>query len=303
MSYDVSVIGGIGIDTNVFLYGHDIDFNIEANFSQNIDYIGQTAGYSCRIFNSLGKNTAFIGYVGKDFLGDYIKEQFARDGINSLFFTDPKGTKRSINMMNKNGTRKNFFNGKGSMESKPDLAACKKFFDTNLAHFGLANWTRYLLPLAKEADVTISCDLQDIPDVNDKYRMDFIDASDILFCSSVNIGDTTSLIKSLLKRNPTCIIVVGMGSKGCALGTKDNIKFFNPVKMNMPVIDTNGAGDGLAVGFLASYVLDGFPLQDSILRGQIVARQICNVKAKTEDLINRIELDDYYKMIKGQKGS
>ena len=34
------------------------------------------------------------------------------------------------------------------------------------------------------------------------------------------------------------------------------------------MIDTNGAGDALAVGFLSSYVLDGYSLRDSVARGR-----------------------------------
>jgi sugar/nucleoside kinase (ribokinase family) len=36
-------------------------------------------------------------------------------------------------------------------------------------------------------------------------------------------------------------------------------------------IDTNGAGDSLAVGFLVSRVLEGSSLEESIRRGQITA--------------------------------
>ena len=85
-----------------------------------------------------------------------------------------------------------------------------------------------------------------------------------------------------------------MGAKGCALGTKNGIQYFNPVKMDMPVIDTNGAGDGLAVGFLSSYIIEGYNLSDSILRGQITARYTCTQKANTTNLITKKKLDSYF---------
>ena len=37
----VAVVGCIGIDTNVYFYGGGPDFEREATFTQNIDYIGQ----------------------------------------------------------------------------------------------------------------------------------------------------------------------------------------------------------------------------------------------------------------------
>jgi acarbose 7IV-phosphotransferase len=87
--------------------------------------------------------------------------------------------------------------------------------------------------------------------------------------------------------------VSGMGAKGCALGTRDGIRYFEPINMAAPVIDTNGAGDGLAVGFLSSYVLGGYSLEDSIRRGQIAARYTCTQKASSAHLITSELLAHY----------
>ena len=37
--YDVVVVGNVGVDTNVYSPGADIDFNVESNFTQNLDYL------------------------------------------------------------------------------------------------------------------------------------------------------------------------------------------------------------------------------------------------------------------------
>ena len=65
--------------------------------------------------------------------------------------------------------------------------------------------------------------------------------------------------------------------------------------MDTPVIDTNGAGDGLAAGFLSGYVLDNYPLKDAILRGQITARFTCTRKASSSDLITLEQLETYFR--------
>jgi len=67
---DVVVVGNVGIDTNVYFYGEP-RFDVESNYTTNIDYVGQAGGYSARGFAQLGYKTAFIGYVGDDFSGDY----------------------------------------------------------------------------------------------------------------------------------------------------------------------------------------------------------------------------------------
>ncbi|MFX1514143.1 MAG: carbohydrate kinase family protein [Promethearchaeota archaeon] len=302
--FDVVVIGAVCIDTNIYLADGDIDFSVEANFSENIDYIGCAGGYSSRAFTQLGYKTAFIGYLGDDHNGKRIHQEFKKDGITSIFFLDPQGTKRSINFMYSDGRRKNFYDGKGSMDMKPDLEKCREILSqTNLIHVNIVNWSRYLLPLAKELGITISCDIQDVVDANDVYRKDYINHADILFFSCVNNPDPTPLIKIFQRSDPERIIVVGMGAQGCALAYRNEIKFYPPVTMAKPVIDTNGAGDSLAVGFLSSYCLDGYKLEDSVLRGQIAARYTCTIKASSSVLINKPKLNTFYERIKSEQSN
>src|SRR5512139_3247237 len=123
---DVVVIGNVGIDTNVYLHGEDIDFTVEANFTENLDYIGQAGGYASRGYAQLGQKTAFIGYVGDDYSGRFIREEFTGDGIDTTaLFVDPAGTSRSINFMYRDGRRKNFYDGKSHLHLQPDLTACR----------------------------------------------------------------------------------------------------------------------------------------------------------------------------------
>ncbi|MBN2006086.1 MAG: carbohydrate kinase family protein [Anaerolineae bacterium] len=298
-NFDVVVVGNVGIDTCVYFYGDSIDFNVEANFTQNVDYVGQAGGFASRGYAQLGKRTAFIGHVGDDFGGRFIREEFARDGIDMAgLFVDPLGTSRSINFMYHDGRRKNFYDGKGHMDLHPDEAICRQILSkTKLAHFNIPNWARYLLPIAREYGVTVACDLQDTVSVEDGYRQDFIRYADILFCSAVNQPPHV-LIEAFLRRNSSQLIVVGMGAQGCALGSREGIQYFSPVSMDAPVIDTNGAGDGLAVGFLTGYILEGYSLQDAILRGQIVARHTCTQKASSSHLITPAQLQQHYERIR-----
>ena len=293
---DVIVIGNVGIDTNVYFYTDEIDFTVEGNFTHNVDYVGQAGGYTSRGYAQLGQKTAFIGTIGEDFNGRFIRHTFTQDGIDQTgLFIDPTGTARSINFMYKDGRRKNFYDGKGHMQLQPDLDLCRSLLQrAKLAHFHLPNWARQLLPIAKELGLVIACDIQDVVDIDDPYRQDFINYAHILFFSAVNTPDPTPLIQQLLNRNPNCTFIAGMGAKGCALGTSAGVQFFPPVSMAAPVIDTNGAGDGLAVGFLTSYILGSYTLPQAIQRGQIVARHTCTQKASSDNLITPTQLEHYY---------
>jgi len=297
--FDVVVVGNAGVDTNVYLPYPGINNSVESNFTENVDYVGQAGGYASRGFAQLGETTAFIGYVGNDHNGSLVREMLAGDGINlDGLFIDPAGTARSVNFVTPDGRRKNFYDGKSHMTMHPDLGITYGILSrTNMAHFSIPNWARALLPQARELGVTIACDIQDVVTIEDPYRRDFIEQADILFFSAVNYADPTPLIGACLSIRPDQVIVVGRGAEGCALGTSHGVRFFPPVDIEAPVVDTNGAGDGLAVGFLASYVLDGFTLEESILRGQITARHTCSQRGSSSNLITKELLDTYYRQL------
>ena len=294
--FDVVVVGNVGIDTNIYLSGKDVDFNVETNFTQNLDYIGQAGGYASRGYAALGVNTAFIGCVGDDYHGRFIAETLQADAINlDGLFIDLQGTSRSVNIMNWDGSRKNFYDGKGHMHLTPPLEICKSIFKrARLAHFNIPNWARQLLPIARECGVVVAVDIQDVVDIDDPYRKDFIDAANYLFFSGANQADPESIILKLLQRQPEQLIVAGMGAKGCLLGSQETgIKSFHAIEMDLPVVDTNGAGDSLAVGFLTGRVLEGLSLEESIRQGQIAARYCCSQKASTDSLIKREQMKNY----------
>ena len=93
------MVGNIGIDTNVYFSGDGIDLSVEANFTTNIDSIGQAGGYAARGYAALGYKTAFIGYIGADYSGDFIRSTLVKEKIDtSAVFIDPEGTSRSINL-------------------------------------------------------------------------------------------------------------------------------------------------------------------------------------------------------------
>lgn len=297
--FDVVVVGAIGVDTNVYLYTEDIDWSVEMNFAQNIDYVGQAGGYSVQSFKRLGFRTGFIGAVGFDHNGRFIREELSNAGIPFLMLIDPKGTKRSINIMYQGGQRKNFYDGKGSMDIQPDLGQVREFLrGTTLVHMNIVNWARYLIPVIKELGITLSVDIQDIVDIHDEYRKDFVEEADILFFSCVNFPDPLPLVEQFIEKNPNQLIIVGMGSKGCALTKDGKTHFYNPVEIDEQIIDTNGAGDSLATGFLTSYVLEGRSAEESIMRGQLNARFTCGIKGSSSTLMTKDQLEEYMQRYK-----
>jgi sugar/nucleoside kinase (ribokinase family) len=290
-AYDAVVAGCIGIDTNVFLHGEDIDWTVEANFTQDLDYVGQAGGCCSSAFRSMGLRTAFLGALGDDFQGAEVRAALTRQGIDALFFPDHLGTHRSVNVMYRDGRRKNFYDGKGQMEVVPDLGACREWLaGSRVLHAQLENWVRHLLPLARELGVTVSCDLQDVVRLDDPYRREFIEYADLLFFSTVNFPEPEGVVRQFLAGRPGRIVVGGMGKEGAILGHGSTIRRIPAVESAAPVVDTNGAGDALATGFLTSLLFDGCTPEEAVMRGQRAARVCCAQRAAAKRFATRAEL-------------
>lgn len=290
---DVVVIGNAGVDTCVYLHGDRVDESVEANFTTNLDAVGQAGGYASRGYAALGYVTGFIGALGDDEAGALVRAQLALEGVDLRgVFADPQGTARSINLVFPDGRRKNFYDGKGHMTLRPDLAALRpNMAGARLAHVNIPNWARHLLPLLRELRVPIAVDLQDVVAADDPYRADFVDAADIVFFSAANHPDPTGLMHAYWARNPRLTQVAGMGARGCALGQAGVIDFYAPPALDWPVVDTNGAGDALAVGFLAASVLEKLAPGDAVRWGQTAARRTCAQRVPKKALASRDDLE------------
>jgi sugar/nucleoside kinase (ribokinase family) len=197
--------------------------------------------------------------------------------------------------MYRNGRRKNFYDGRGHMELHPPLDLCRELLTgARLAHFNIPNWARELLPIARVCGAAVAVDLQDVRSLDDPYRRDFIDSADYLFFSAANHADPRPLVEELLRRNVKQIVLSGMGDQGCMLGSSAGIQHFPAPAMDLPIIDTNGAGDSLAVGFLNAFVFSHTSLEQAVTQGQIAARHCCAQKASTDHLITPELMQRYY---------
>lgn len=284
MRFDAVVVGNVGIDTNVYQLEPEADF-VESSFTRNADCIGQAGGYSSLSLAALGCRTGFIGYVGRDPLGDWIRSTFEAKGVQGLWFDDPLGTSRSINLMAPDGTRRTFYDGKEHWKLAPDLSRCASFIaGARFVHVHLPDWARHLLPKIRRPEIVISCDLQDVVDPKEPYRQDFIRAADVLFFSSVNVS-AQSTAEALAKANPRATIVAGLGASGAGLWADGVWTTFPPASLDDPVTDTNGAGDSLAMGFMTATVLYGRPTREAVIWGQVAARHTCTLRGKSEPLI------------------
>jgi acarbose 7IV-phosphotransferase len=271
----LTVVGAFGIDTNVYPLGSR--HGAEMTFARTTDAPGQAGCYSAFAAAALGVETRAIAALGDDRAGAWVREALAEAGISLWTLRDPDGTHRSVNIVAADGSRSNFFDPRGVAETVVDRAACRDALaGAGVAHVHLDDWSRQVLPLARDAGAVISCDLQDVVDIDDPYRAEFVAEADVLFMSAANLDEPAAAAAELARRRPGRIVVVGAGADGCLVALDGGVDHFAAIDLpTAPIVDTNGAGDTLAVGFLVAHLLDGVPIEQAVRRAQLGARWIC----------------------------
>ena len=78
---------------------------------------------------------------------------------------------------------------------------------------------------------------------------------------------------------------------------KTLISAWKPISQTISIVleeqvDTNGAGDSFAIGFLTSYFIENKSVEKSIEFAQTLARCICAIKADSKDFPSKKELDE-----------
>ena len=121
------------------------------------------------------------------------------------------------------------------------------------------------------------------PDLIDQYREDFkaiIDSSDLLFTTKAEVErlyegtkKIDDAINKLAKR--VDVVVVTNGKEGSIItsGSGSHTTFIPVVQDQSKVVDTTGAGDGYAAGFLHRYT-KGYGIEDSGKAGAMVANGV-----------------------------
>jgi acarbose 7IV-phosphotransferase len=274
---EVVVVGAAGLDTCVYL-PPGIETLTDVTFTSTRDGVGQAGGYASLGYAALGYRTAYIGAIGSDPAGEQVRAVLSQAGVaTSACFDDPEGTARSVNLVHPDGRRQACYDGRGNPTLSIDHDRVRSVLDgSRLCHLNIPNWARTVIPIARECGVRVCCDLQDVTDAEDPYRLDFVLGADIIAFSCARDIDPEAMMRSYWNLNPGLVQIAGLGSHGCAYGADGVVFIQSPPVLDMPIVDTNGAGDALMVGFASRYALEGLQLVEAARQGQLAARVTCS---------------------------
>jgi len=232
----------------------------------------------------LGIETYFIGKVGKDAFGEFLRETLARNGVNTRFLTMTEKAKTTLAFVSltKEGERDFVFYrdpGADTLLDQSDVTE-ECFQGSGVFHFGSITMTHEpacsatlkALGLAEKYGYLISFDpnlrLQLWKDPEEaRFRMrQGLEKAHVLkvneeearfIAASENLEEA---LEFLQERYRLALIAVTLGKKGCLVVSGK--KRLEVPGFSVATVDTTGAGDGFVAGLLSSLYMFWRDLRD-----------------------------------------
>lgn len=250
---------------------------------------GGSAANSIFAASNLGLKTAIIGKVGNDDVSvDYQEQYLDINGSTELFkrSNSPHGHCLSLITPDKQRTMRTSLGA--AMELSIDDVSVADFENVKVAHLeGYMLYNRdlifHVLECAKQAGCIISLDLSAHEVVNasadvlkeiiEKY-VDVVFANEDEAAAFTGIeSDYEAMAKYLSK---LCeVAVVKMGADGCFVADENSITKVDAFEVET-VVDTTGAGDAFAGGFLYG-LIQGWSLDHSAVLASLLGAEVVQV--------------------------
>jgi acarbose 7IV-phosphotransferase len=121
-SLDVFVVSGVGVDTIVRVPALDLP-RVDSMFVPPIRrYVGHTGNGVALGCKALGLRTALVDMIGDDGEAALIRRSYREKGLEFGYATHPAGTRRSVILVDPEGRRMSFFDGRQPNDAVPDAS-------------------------------------------------------------------------------------------------------------------------------------------------------------------------------------
>lgn len=249
---------------------------------------GGSCANSVKGLAGLGQDCSFFGKIGEDTFGEHFVKNLHHWDIESVIgkSTD-HGTQICLCLITPDGERTMRCYSGASEDVNPDDLTPELFKDRALVMFeGYSLYIkdhRYIdkaMKLAKEEHALVSMDLSSfevVKSFKDRINNLLENYVDIVFANSDEAKALTGLssYEACEKMQEKCkIAIVMMGKNGCYVGSEG--KIVHCPAFQCDVIDTTGAGDLFASGFLHG-VLKGLPLDQCGHNGNSTGSAVCEM--------------------------
>lgn len=228
-----------------------------------------SGGSACNTIVGIGKlggHARFIGKRGNDDMGMVFEKDLLKSNVEPMLFTSPSPTGRVLSIITPDAQRSMFTYLGASSEILPDELEPRCFVDAAIVHvegYLLFNpdLIRRSLEVSKNAGALVSLDLASFTIVEESKGLleELVKDVDILIANEdearafTGYTDEIDAVKALSEKAD--IAVLKVGKRGSFIANKGEIVCIDP-KGTGRAIDTTGAGDLWASGFLFGLVND-----------------------------------------------
>lgn len=288
-----------------------VDFEKSTQIRETCEHLpssfasGGSAANTINALAKLGVETSYIGKVGEDEYGSIFKQDLINNKVGPILLPSETHTGRAVALISPDKERTFATHLGAAIELNAEDLQADQFSGHSILHIeGYAVQNHALLEkalrLAKDEGLRVSLDLASYNVVEDNLEfLKYIvkDYVDIVFANeeeskSFTAKDPSDALDELA--NICSIAVVKIGKDGSMVRSGSETHHVKAVKAN--VIDTNGAGDIYAAGFLfglnKGLTLDKCAQAGALLAGKIIevtgARLDENSWLQVQTLINEI---------------
>jgi ribokinase len=254
---DVIAIGAILIDL-IGKAEHLPKREEEVFLNELIALPGGSAANTAFACAKLGLKTGFIGKIGEDDFGEFLKQDLAKAGvdISELKKTREKQTGTCLIIMDKKKERHMYaYSGAANLLKRSDINP-EYINSAKIVHLADLKNIAPLIEAAKHAREQTKVSLNPgglIINLGYKKIKPLLEQVDIYISSKNEAAklyknhDTVKLADKLLKEGIT-MVALTLGKKGCYIATANQSKLIPAFKVK--AVDTTGAGDAFSAGLL-----------------------------------------------------
>jgi len=254
---DVIGVGALNVDS-LYLVDKIANAGDEVAIKSRVDAPGGSSANTMVGLARLDIKTGFLGNIGRDTNGEFILNNFRTENVNVLGIKRAEGTTGSIvGFVDKKGERALYANPGVNDHLDMDTTAIEYAKNAKFLHFasfvGEKSYDAQLKLMESLSDIKISFSPGMLYAKKGLKELDLIiENTAILFLNKDEVELLTGWdykrgAEQLLEIGAG-VVVVTLGEKGCFITSSDNYHLVKGNKVN--TVDTTGAGDAFAAGFL-----------------------------------------------------